>query len=80
MESSSSAANDSSKPYEILPNGKKRYTRATTGDIVFSIFLPFWGIVIGGIAAIRGETKRGKTMMLIGAVVLAIWVLLRLNA
>ena len=78
MDSSpSSAPIDDSKPYEILPNGKKRYIRATIGDIVFSLLLPFWGVVIGGIALARDEAKRGKTMMLIGAVELAILLALR---
>lgn len=68
---------DSSKPYEILPNGKKRYTRATAVDIVLSVILPFWGLVLGGIALARGEAKRGKTMMLIGAIFLAVVVITR---
>jgi hypothetical protein len=78
MEPSLPAENDSSTPYEILPNGKKRYTRATGVDIVFSIFLPLWGVVIGGIAALRGETKRGATMMLIGAIALSVFILIRI--
>lgn len=59
--------------YEILPNGKKRYLRATGGDVFFCVLLPFWGLVIGGIAFVRGEKKRGQTMMLIGCVGLLIF-------
>lgn len=53
--------------YVVLPNGEKRYLRATTGDIALSILLPFWGLVVGGIAASRCEKARGLTMMSIGA-------------
>lgn len=64
------ATEDSSKPYKILPDGKKHYTRATTVDIVISALIPFWGIVIGAIAASRGEVQRGKTMMIVGGICL----------
>ena len=64
--------------YEILPNGKKRYLKATVGDIVFCIILPFWGLLIGGIALARGEAKRGLTMMPLGAALLMVIVLVRL--
>ena len=64
--------------YEILPNGKKRYTRATVVDIVVSMLLPFWGFGIGGLALAKGEKNRGKVMMLIGGAELLVLVLLRI--
>jgi hypothetical protein len=53
--------------YVVLPNGEKRYLRATGGDIALSILLPFWGLVVGAIAASRCEKARCLTMMSIGA-------------
>jgi hypothetical protein len=61
-----SPGSNAGKDFELLPNGKKRYLQATTGDIVFCVLLPFWGLVIGCVALARGEGKRGKTMMLLG--------------
>ena len=61
--------------YVVLPNGTKRYLRATTGDIALSILLPFWGLVIGGIAASRCEKNRGLTMMSVGTASLIVFVL-----
>lgn len=66
-----------SADYEILPNGKKRYLKATIGDIVLCLLLPFWGLLIGAVAFARGEYKRGQTMMLLGVVLLVVLVLLR---
>ena len=64
--------------YEILANGKKRYLKATVGDIAFCILLPFWGLLIGGIALARGEAKRGLTMMLLGVGLLIAIILIRI--
>ena len=66
-----------SAAYEILPNGKKRYLKATIVDIAFCLLLPFWGLLIGAVAFGRGEYKRGQTMMLLGVVSLVVVVLLR---
>jgi hypothetical protein len=52
------------------PEGKKRYLKATWVDIVISILLPGWGIIVGGFALLKGEKKRGRTMLVIGSVVL----------
>jgi len=70
------ALNEKSFAFEIR-NGKKHYLKATIGDIIVSALLPFWGVVIGGVAAASGEQKRGKTMMLIGVAELISIVLLR---
>ena len=64
--------------YEILPNGKRRYLKATVGDIFFCCLLPFWGLIVGGIAFSRGEKKRGQTMMLLGLALVAVVVLVRI--
>ena len=59
------------KIYELLPNGRKRYLKATGGDIIISSIAPGWGLIIGALAfLIKGEKKRGTTMMIIGAIVL----------
>ena len=67
------------KAYIILENGKKHYIKATTVDIVFSIFIPFWGFVFGIAALLRGETKRGQTMAIIGFIGLLIFVATRMQ-
>jgi hypothetical protein len=64
-----SLENKPSKAYVLTPDGKKRFIKATTFDIIISIFLPFWGVVVGIIALCKGETKRGFTMLAIVACV-----------
>jgi hypothetical protein len=55
------------KDYEVLPSGRKRLLKATVLDIVISIFIPGWGIIVGAIALfVKHEKKRGLTMMIIG--------------
>lgn len=49
--------------YEILPNGKKRYLKATWFDIVVSAVVPIWGLVVGVFALTKGEKRRGLTMI-----------------
>ena len=62
--------------YEILPDGRKRFLKATGIDIVISIILPVWGLAVGGYAYFgKGETKRGATMMIIGAIVLVLCII-----
>ncbi len=53
-------------------NGRKRLSKATTGDIILSVLLPGWGVLIGLIALCKGEKKRAVTMIAIGACVLAL--------
>jgi hypothetical protein len=56
---------------ELLPNGRKRLLKATAIDIIVSIILPGWGVLVGAFAFFaKGEKKRGATMMIIGAVIL----------
>lgn len=57
--------------YEILPDGRKRFLKATGVDIIISIFFPGWGLIVGAFAFFaKGEKKRGATMMIIGAIIL----------
>lgn len=43
---------------------------ATTGDIVLSAIIPGWGILIGLIALIKKEIRRGLTMLAISALMI----------
>jgi len=61
----------SNADYEVLPNGRKRFLKATGVDILISIFLPGWGLIVGAWAFfVKGEQKRGATMMIIGGIIL----------
>jgi hypothetical protein len=61
----------SNADYEVLPNGRKRFLKATNVDIIISIFLPGWGLMVGAWAFfVKGEQKRGTTMMIIGGIIL----------
>ena len=46
-----------------------KYTKATTVDIVLSIILPGWGVLVGLIALLKGEVKRAGTMISIGILI-----------
>lgn len=66
------------RDFELLPSGRKRYLRATPLDIIISIFLPGWGIIVGGIALfLKRETKRGVTMIVIGIAILVLLIATR---
>ena len=54
----------------------KRFEKATTGDIILSVILPGWGILIGLMALCKGEKQRAKTMMGIGACLLVALILI----
>lgn len=53
--------------------------KATTGDIVLSIFMPTGGLLIGLIALAKREHKRSFTMMAISGVIIALSVVWRLS-
>ncbi|HEY3645379.1 MAG TPA: hypothetical protein VGM16_08585 [Gammaproteobacteria bacterium] len=57
---------------------KSRLQKATIGDIALSVIIPGWGILIGLIALIKREFKRGLTMIAIGVVMVAIYTALGL--
>ena len=48
--------------------------KATWVDITLSLLLPGCGVVFGVIVLIKGERKRATTMIVIGALVLAVCV------
>jgi len=52
--------------YVVTSSGRKRFLKATTFDIILSIFLPGWGVIVGLIGLCKGEGKRGATMIAIG--------------
>jgi len=56
---------------------RQRFERATAGDVVLSVVLPGWGILVGLTALCKGERKRAVTIIVIGACVLAVVALAR---
>ena len=57
---------------------REKLEKATTGDIILSVLIPFWGFIIGLMALVKGEGKRGATMIGIGIGVFAVWILVNL--
>jgi hypothetical protein len=53
-------------------SGRSRYARATGIDIIISMVLPGWGVLVGLIALAKGEKRRAMTMITIGLIVFAI--------
>ncbi|MDD2944060.1 MAG: hypothetical protein PHC51_13975 [bacterium] len=51
--------------------------KATTSDIIFSVIIPGWGVLIGLIALIKQELKRGFTMIGISALMIIVIAILR---
>lgn len=49
--------------YQVLPNGKKILKNASLIDIILSIIIPIFGLIIGIYALIKGEKKRGFTLL-----------------
>jgi hypothetical protein len=56
---------------------RQRFEKATLGDVVLSVVLPGWGILVGLTVLCKGERKRAATMIVIGACVLAVVALAR---
>jgi len=54
-----------------------RFEKATTGDIILSIIIPGWGVLIGLIALCKGEKKRAGTMIIISAGIIFLFILSR---
>jgi hypothetical protein len=57
-----------------VPAKKAKLQKATLGDIILSMILPTWGVIVGVIALIKGERKRAATMIALGGVIAAICV------
>jgi hypothetical protein len=51
--------------------------KATTGDIVLSVIIPGWGGLVGLIALIKKEVRRGLTMLGISALMILVISVLR---
>ena len=51
--------------------------KSTTSDIIFSVIIPGWGVLIGLIALIKQELKRGFTMIGISALMIIVIAILR---
>ncbi len=51
--------------------------KATTGDIILSLIIPGWGFLIGIIALIKREFKRGFTMILLSGFMIAVIIVLK---
>jgi hypothetical protein len=45
---------------------RKKFEKATEGDVIISTIFPGWGVLIGTLALIKGERKRGFTMIGLG--------------
>jgi hypothetical protein len=60
----------------ITPSWRKSYARASKGDWVFTVLVPGFGIIIGLRALFRGESKRGLTMIIVGAVTISLLLLI----
>jgi uncharacterized membrane protein YhfC len=55
-----------------------KLAKATVMDIILSVAIPGWGVLIGLIALVKREIKRGLTMIGIGAVMIAIYTVLNM--
>jgi hypothetical protein len=53
----------------------RQFEKATTGDIILSVILPGFGVLIGLMALCRGERKRATTMISVGACIILLLVL-----
>lgn len=53
-----------------------KHEKATVGDIILSVIIPGWGILIGLIALCKKEQKRGLTMIGIGGAVIVVLAIL----
>jgi hypothetical protein len=54
-----------------------KFEKATTGDYIACLIIPFWGAVIGLAALLRGQKKRGLAMMAVGSIWLAVLLVVR---
>ena len=61
----------SSETNEAPPTRVVQFENATSGDIILSVIVPGWGVLVGIIALIKGETRRGWTMIGISVALIA---------
>ena len=65
--------------YAVLPDGRIRFLKATFRDILFSIVIPPIGFVVGFFAlTLKGEKRRGATMMVLAFSTSFLWLLFTL--
>jgi hypothetical protein len=65
--------------YVILPDGRIRFLKATFRDILLSVVIPPVGFLVGFFAfTLKGEKRRGATMMILAFCVSGPWFLLTL--
>lgn len=70
-------SNEEEPNHSITPAWRKPYVRASTGDWIFTVLVPGFGIILGLRALFRGEGKRGMTMIIVGVVTIALALLIR---
>lgn len=51
--------------------------KATTGDTILSVVIPGWGLLIGLIALIKKEFRRGLTMIGLSLLMILVIAILR---
>ena len=52
--------------------------KATKGDIILSLIIPSWGLLVGLIALIKRESRRGLTMISLSVLMIAVVSVVRL--
>jgi len=63
---------------QAKPGGK--LGKATVMDIALSVIIPGWGVLIGLIALVKRESRRGLTMIGIGAVMILVYTVLNMSS
>lgn len=54
-----------------------KHEKATTGDVILSLILPGWGVLVGIIALAKKEVRRGLTMIGLSITLVLIMAVLR---
>lgn len=55
----------------------QRLEKATIGDVILSLVLPGWGVLVGLMALCKGEKRRAAAMIAIGTCVILALILTR---
>jgi hypothetical protein len=58
------------------PKAGGKLEKATVMDIILSVVIPGWGVLIGCIGLVKREFKRGLTMIAISAAMIVIYTVL----
>ena len=70
--STSNTANTPARVAETHVCASMKLQRATVGDIVLSVVLPGWGVIIGVVALCKGEKRRACVMLAIGTAIIVL--------